>query len=78
VKPLIRCSLYTSVRSRHRRFEMLARCILVNSKITQVVRQGILHRIPFQIVCVEDYSQGKEFNSHHGAKLTIISIVNLD
>jgi len=37
-------ALYTLVQSEHKRFQMLSKCISANSRIAQVVRQGILHK----------------------------------
>ena len=37
-------ALYALVRSKHKRFQMLPKCISANSRITQVVRQRVSHR----------------------------------
>ena len=36
--------LYALVQSKHKRFQMLPKCISANGKITQEVRQGVQHR----------------------------------
>ena len=44
-------ALYALVRSKHKRFQMLPKCISANSAIMQVVWQGVPHRQTTEKAC---------------------------